>query len=176
MPWRRTGITSSVTIDRERLYLTANGREDGTLGEVFIQWGKQGSSRSGLMDAYAVALSVGLQHGIPLLDLVHQGIDLWFTPNGKTDDPDIPRVRSVADWIARRLALDWLPYEQRAGEGIYSMAERMDNAHEWMATEDARMTPPAPASVVNPEQAAGEPELEAFLANLSTGLGTPVRR
>jgi hypothetical protein len=71
---------------------------------VFISWGKQGQMQAGLMDIYAVALSVGLQHGVPLLDLVHQSLDLYFVPNGRTDDPEIPRVRSVVDWVARRLA------------------------------------------------------------------------
>src|SRR5262245_59567588 len=91
MPPRPAGLTTSATIGGERFYLTADGRADGTLGEVFISWGKQGQTSSGLMDIYAVALSVGLQHGVPLLDLVHQGLDLYFVPNGHTDDPDIPR-------------------------------------------------------------------------------------
>jgi hypothetical protein len=110
MPRQRTGLTTSVTIGGETFRMTANGREDGTLGEVFISWGKQGRTKAGLMEIYAIALSVGLQHGVPLADLVHQGLDLYFVPNGHTDDPDLPRVRSVADWVARRLAIDWLPY------------------------------------------------------------------
>ena len=65
MPRRRTGLTTSVTIGGERFYLTANGRDDGALGEVFIQWGKQGQTQAGLVDIYAMALSVGLQHGSP---------------------------------------------------------------------------------------------------------------
>jgi ribonucleoside-diphosphate reductase alpha chain len=70
------------TIGGERFHLTADGREDGSLGEVFIQWGKQGQTSAGLMDIYAAAWSVGLQHGAPLSDLVHQGPDLYFVPNG----------------------------------------------------------------------------------------------
>jgi ribonucleoside-diphosphate reductase alpha chain len=110
MPQRRSGCTSAVTIDGERFYLTANGRQDGTPGEVFIQWGKQGTTGAGLMDVYSVALSVGLQHGVRLAELVRQGLDLYFVPNGRTDDPQIPRARSVVDYIVRRLAIDWLPY------------------------------------------------------------------
>lgn len=123
MPRLRTGHTTAVTIARERFYLTANGREDGSLGEVFLRWGKQGSTPAGLTDIYAVALSVGLQHGVPLVDLVHQGMGLHFVPYGATDDPDIPYVRSVTDWVARRLAIDWLPYSERAAEGIYTADE-----------------------------------------------------
>lgn len=128
MPRRRIGQTTSVTIGGERFYLTANGRADGTLGEVFIQWGKQGSTGAGLVDVYAMALSVGLQHGVPLAALIRQGLDTWFVPNGRTDDPDIPRVRSVVDYIARRLAIDWLPREQRAGLGVLTMDERTARA------------------------------------------------
>jgi ribonucleoside-diphosphate reductase alpha chain len=140
MPRRRTGHTTSVTIGRERFYLTANGRHDGTLGEVFIQWGKQGTTGAGLMDTYAVALSVGLQHGVPLPELVRQGLDLYFVPSGRTDDPQIPRVRSVVDYVARRLAIDWLPYDQRAELGIFTLDERMTQAQAWMTAEDARLS------------------------------------
>ena len=123
MPRRRTGITTAVTIGDERFYLTTNGRADGSLGEVFIQWGKQGSTAAGLMDIYAVALSVGLQHGVPLAALIGQGLGAWFVPNGRTDDPDIPRVASVVDYVARRLALDWLPVEERAALGVLTLDE-----------------------------------------------------
>jgi hypothetical protein len=128
MPRRRTGKTTSVTIGGDRFYLTANGRQDGSLGEVFIQWGKQGSTAAGLMDIYAVALSVGLQNGVPPADLIRQGLGVWFTPNGRTDDPDIPRVHSAVDYIARRLAIDWLPYEQRARLGVLAIGERVDRS------------------------------------------------
>jgi ribonucleoside-diphosphate reductase alpha chain len=139
MPRRRTGLTTSVTIGGERFYLTANGRGDGALGEVFIQWGKQGQTQAGLVDIYAMALSVGLQHGVPLLDLIHQGLDLYFVPNGHTDDPEIPRVRSVVDWVARRLAIDWLPYEVRAAQGIFTVDERVSAAQDWLAAEAAKI-------------------------------------
>lgn len=128
MPRRRTGNTTSVTIGGERFRLTANGREDGGLGEVFIQWGKQGSTAAGLMDVYAVALSVGLDHGVPLVELIRQGLDTRFIPNGHTDDPDIPRVYSVVDYVARRVAIDWLPYEQRARLGVFTIDERIGHS------------------------------------------------
>jgi ribonucleoside-diphosphate reductase alpha chain len=139
MPRRRAGHTTSVTIGGERFYLTANGREDGTLGEVFIQWGKQGTTGAGLMDVYAVALSVGLQHRVPLVDLIRDGLDMYFVPNGRTDDPEIPRVRSVVDYIARRLAIDWLPYSQRAELGIFTVTERVTQAQPWMDSQDVQL-------------------------------------
>jgi ribonucleoside-diphosphate reductase alpha chain len=175
MPRRRVGHTTSVTIGGERFYLTANGRQDGTLGEVFIQWGKQGQTSAGLMDIYAVALSVGLQHGVPLIDLVHQGMDLYFVPNGHTDDPEIPRVRSVVDWVARRLAIDWLPYQERAAAGIFTVDERVEHAGDWLAAEAAKLSS-LQAQVGSDDPAADTDSLmEAFRIELANGLGTPSR-
>jgi ribonucleoside-diphosphate reductase alpha chain len=124
MPARRRGHTTAVTIGAERLYLTANQRSDGSLGEVFIHWGKHGTSGAGLASTYAVALSVGLRHRVPLAELIRPGLGQAFAPGGATDDPDIPRACSAVDYIARRLALDWLPYGDRARLGVYTPAER----------------------------------------------------
>jgi ribonucleoside-diphosphate reductase alpha chain len=93
MPRRRSGHTSAVTIGGERLSVTASSRGDGTLAEVFVRWGKHGSACAGLMDAYAVGLSVGLQRGVPLTELLQPALGLSFAPAGHTDDPEIPRVR-----------------------------------------------------------------------------------
>lgn len=176
MPRRRAGVTTSVTIGGERFYLTANGREDGTLGEVFIQWGKQGQTQAGLMDVYAVALSVSLQHGVRLEELVRQGLDLYFVPNGHTDDPQIPRVRSVTDWAVRRLAIDWLPYRVRAGLGIFTVDERVSAAADWLAAEEAKI-PGLQARVPSSDPAADDEEImAAFSADLAGGLGDPARR
>jgi len=166
MPRRRSGHTTSVTIGGERFYLTANAHQDGSLGEVFIQWGKQGTTGAGLMDIYAVALSVGLQHHVPLADLLVPALDLYCVPNGRTDDPEIPRVRSVIDYIARRLAIDWLPYTERAALGILTITERMDAAQAWMDAEDARLAS-APR---------GDAGLDAFRWEIATGIGAPAPR
>ncbi len=114
-----------MTIGLERFSVTANQRDDGSLCEVFIRWGKHGTSSAGLMATYAVALSTGLQHRVPLADLIRPGLDQYFLPNGHTDDPDIPRVRSAVDYVARRLAIDWLPYPERAPLGVYTLTERV---------------------------------------------------
>src|SRR5689334_6120178 len=132
MPRRRSGHTDTVTIGTECLRLTANQRDDGGLGEVFIHWGKHGSSTAGLVSAYAAGLSLGLQHRVPLPDLIRPGLGQYFVPNGHTDDPEIPRVRSAVDYIARRLAIDWLPYPERAGLGVYTLTERVQRASTWI--------------------------------------------
>lgn len=119
------------------LHLTANQGADGRLAEVFVRWGKQGTSSAGLLDTYTTALSVGLTHRVPLADLIRPGLGLSFTPNGHTDDPDLPRVRSVVDYLARRLAIDWLPYRDRAALGVFTLSERVDQAGTWMAGQAA---------------------------------------
>ncbi len=167
MPQRRTGHTTAVTIGGERFYLTANGREDGSLGEVFIRWGKLGSSQAGLMDTYAVAVSVGLQHGVPLVQLLRPGLGVYFVPNGHTDDLEIPRARSVVDYLARRLAVDWLPYPERARLGVFTVSERVKQAgmqgpaHE-PAPKPLRVLPAA--SVGEAARLSGELEASVALA------------
>jgi hypothetical protein len=118
MPRRRSGHTTAVSIGAERFYLTANQRDDRSLGEVFIHWGKHGTTAAGLASSYASALSVGLEHRVPLADLIRPALGQSFKPGGQTDDPEIPQVRSVVDYIARRLAIDWLPHAERSELGV----------------------------------------------------------
>jgi hypothetical protein len=167
-PHRRTGHTTAVTIDGEDFYLTANGDPQGRLAEVFIEWGKHGHTTAGLMDCYAIAVSTSLEAGAPLLDLIHETRDLYFIPNGATDDPDLPLVRSAIDWVTRRLAIDWLPNEERAAAGILTATEA-DHTAPVVTHTPARFLPMSdePAALL-PIDAA---ELEAFRAELANGIG-----
>lgn len=131
---RRHGHTSTVTIGGERFSITANQRADGTLCEVFLRHGGYGSCAAGLMDGYAAALTVGLAHQVPLGVLIEPALGMSFTPNGHTDDPEIPRARSSVDYLARRLAIDWLPYPERAALGVFTLAERIEQSHSWMTS------------------------------------------
>jgi ribonucleoside-diphosphate reductase alpha chain len=91
------------------------------------------------MDAFSIAISVGLQYGIPLETWVSKFTNMRFEPAGITDDPDIRMVSSVMDYIFRRLALDHLPYDRRAELGILSVAERtaaLDSSEAAAATEE----------------------------------------
>ena len=96
-------------------YMTAGSYPDDGLGEVFLKLGKQGSTLAGVMDAFSIAISIALQYGVPLETYVAKFINMRFEPAGLTDDPDIRMAQSVMDYIFRRLALDYLPYEKRAG-------------------------------------------------------------
>ena len=114
----------SFTVGGAEGYLTAGTYPDDGLGEVFLKLGKQGSTLAGVMDAFSIAISVGLQYGVPLETYVSKFTNLRFEPAGMTDDPDIRIATSVMDYIFRRLALDHLPFEKRAQLGIFSAEER----------------------------------------------------
>jgi ribonucleoside-diphosphate reductase alpha chain len=124
LPKSRTGLTTSFTVGGAEGYITANSYPGDGLGEVFLKISKQGSTLAGLMDAFSVAISVGLQYGVPLETYVAKFTNMRFEPAGLTDDPDVRMAQSIMDYIFRRLALDFLPAETRSALGIYSAAQR----------------------------------------------------
>ena len=104
--------------------MTAGSYPDGGLGEVFLKLGKQGSTLAGVMDAFSIAVSIGLQYGVPLETFVQKFTNVSFEPAGLTDDADVRMAKSLMDYIFRRLALDYLPFETRSALGIHTSAER----------------------------------------------------
>ncbi len=124
LPKSRQSRTTSFTVGGAEGYMTSGAHDDGQLGEVFLKLGKQGSTLAGVMDAFSIAVSIGLQYGVPLETYVSKFTNLRFEPAGLTDDPDVRMSQSIMDYIFRRLALDYLPFESRAGIGIYSASER----------------------------------------------------
>ncbi|ASR37483.1 ribonucleoside-diphosphate reductase, adenosylcobalamin-dependent [Prauserella marina] len=124
LPKKRPSQTVSFTVAGAEGYLTAGSYPDDGLGEIFVKLGKQGSTLAGVMDAFSMSISVGLQYGIPLEFYVSKFSNLRFEPAGMTDDPDVRMATSVLDYLFRRLALDYLPYEKRAQLGIFTADER----------------------------------------------------
>ncbi|WP_055481426.1 vitamin B12-dependent ribonucleotide reductase [Sphaerimonospora mesophila] len=124
LPNQRPSITTRFTVGGAKGYMTASSYPDDGLGEVFLKMSKQGSTLAGVMDAFSVAISIGLQYGVPLESYVQKFVNMRFEPAGMTDDPDIRMAQSVMDYIFRRLALDYLSYEDRAALGVLSAAER----------------------------------------------------
>lgn len=118
MPRRRRGHTTSFTVGDADFYLTANPNEDGSLGEIFIKFGKQGSTLGSLLDAVSISVSIGLQSGVPLRTFVSKYVDMRFEPFGVTDDPDLTTVTSVLDYVFRRLALDFPDDQVSSLEGL----------------------------------------------------------
>jgi ribonucleoside-diphosphate reductase alpha chain len=124
LPKKRPSQTLSFTVAGAEGYLHAGSYPDDGLGEIFVKLGKQGSTLAGVMDAFSMSISVGLQYGIPLEFYVSKFSNLRFEPAGMTDDPDVRIATSVLDYLFRRLALDYLSYEKRAQLGIFTAAER----------------------------------------------------
>ncbi|MEV0697633.1 vitamin B12-dependent ribonucleotide reductase [Saccharopolyspora sp. NPDC050389] len=124
LPKKRPSQTVSFTVGGAEGYLHAGSYPDDGLGEIFVKLGKQGSTLAGVMDAFSMSISVGLQYGIPLEFYVSKFQNLRFEPAGMTDDPDIRMASSVLDYLFRRLALDYLPYEKRAQLGVFTVDER----------------------------------------------------
>lgn len=124
LPKSRSGRTTSFSVGGAEGYMTSGAYGDGRLGEVFLKLGKQGSTLSGVMDAFSIAVSIGLQYGVPLESFVQKFTNLKFEPAGMTDDPDIRIAQSIMDYIFRRLALDYLSFDERSELGIYTASER----------------------------------------------------
>jgi len=124
LPKKRPSQTVSFTVGGAEGYLHAGSYPDDGLGEIFVKLGKQGSTLAGVMDAFSMSISVGLQYGIPLEFYVSKFQNLRFEPAGMTDDPDVRIATSVLDYLFRRLALDYLPYEKRGQLGIFTADER----------------------------------------------------
>ena len=124
LPKSRVSRTTSFTVGGAEGYMTSGAHDDGNLGEVFLKLGKQGSTLAGVMDAFSIAVSIGLQYGVPLETYVSKFTNLRFEPAGLTDDPDVRMAQSIMDYIFRRLALDYLSFEDRSMLGIYSADER----------------------------------------------------
>jgi ribonucleoside-diphosphate reductase alpha chain len=125
LPRRRTSSTFAFRVADCEGYVTVGEYEDGRPGEVFMKVSKQGSTLAGIMDAFSISVSLGLQHGVPLATYVRKYTNMRFEPAGITDDPDLRIATSLVDYIFRRLAVDYLPMEERAELGVLSTSERL---------------------------------------------------
>jgi ribonucleoside-diphosphate reductase alpha chain len=143
LPKSRPSRTTSFSVGGAEGYMTAGAYADGALGEVFLKLGKQGSTLAGVMDAFSIAVSIGLQYGVPLESYVQKFTNLRFEPSGMTDDADIRMAQSMMDYIFRRLALDYLDFETRSGLGLYTATERARALDSGEYTADAVAAPVA---------------------------------
>ncbi|MDQ4006271.1 MAG: vitamin B12-dependent ribonucleotide reductase [Actinomycetota bacterium] len=144
LPSTRPAHTFSFSVGEADGYITAGEYPEDGIGEVFLKVAKQGSTLSGIMDAFAISVSLGLQYGVPLEAYVQKFTNMRFEPSGMTSDPDIRFASSLVDYIFRRLALEYLPPETRDGLGVRSIAERKAEAEQGFVKE-----PEAPAAESN---------------------------
>jgi ribonucleoside-diphosphate reductase alpha chain len=125
LPRKRASRTTSFQLADCNGYVMAGEYPDsGELGEIFLKVAKQGSTLAGVMDAFAIAISIGLQYGVPLKAYVEKFINMRFEPSGITDDPDFRFATSVVDYIFRRLGADYLSPEERKALNVLTTTER----------------------------------------------------
>lgn len=126
LPKVRAAKTFSFTVGGVHGYFTVGEFEDGTPGELFVSIAKVGSTLSGLMDSFGRSVSYGLQFGVPLKVYVKGMTSMSFAPAGITDDGDIRTASSLVDYIFRRLALTYLPFDDRLELGLASIDDMSD--------------------------------------------------
>ena len=124
LPRRRTSRTFDFRVADCKGFVTVGEFDDGRPGEIFLRISKQGSTLAGIMDAFAISVSYGLQYGVPLRVYVETLTNTRFEPAGMTDDPDLRIASSILDYIFRRLAVDYLSIEERSELNILTTGER----------------------------------------------------
>jgi ribonucleoside-diphosphate reductase alpha chain len=152
LPRVRNSKTYKFSVADLKGYFIVGEYEDGTPGELFISVSKQGSTLSGLMDSFAISVSHGLQYGVPLKSYVKTLRGASFAPAGITDDPDIRTASSLTDYIFRRLALDYLSFDDRLELGLADLddmpVEQVSLLEEQVNDTSATDAPAAPATPV----------------------------
>ncbi len=174
LPKSRPSITTSFSVGGAEGYMTAGSYPDDGLGEVFLKLGKQGSTLAGVMDAFSIAVSIGLQYGVPLETFVEKFTNLRFEPAGMTDDPDVRMAQSMMDYIFRRLALDYLPLETRSSMGIHTASERARQLEtgSYTAPDEGESDDDFEALSQSAPKTVGKPHAPAAVADSGAGAAT----
>ncbi len=137
LPDERRSITHKFSINGHEGYITVGVYDDGQPGEIFLVMAKEGSTISGLMDAFATMVSLSLQYGVPLRALVDKFSHTRFEPSGFTKNPEIPIAKSITDYIFRWLASKFLSQEEKQAVGVV--------LRELIPAESSPTPSPAPA-------------------------------
>jgi len=150
LPAERNSITHKFSVGGHEGYLTVGKYDDGNPGEIFIKMAKEGSTLSGIMDAFALSVSIALQYGVPLRALVDKFCNSRFEPSGYTGNPEIRYARSVVDYIGRWLggkfiSADYLDHDGAAVEEETSATPKTAVAADPQATEVETTTRPRAA-------------------------------
>ncbi len=170
LPRRRRSSTFAFRVADCEGYVTVGEYEDGRPGEVFVKVSKQGSTLAGIMDAFSISISLGLQHGVPLSTYVKKYSNMKFEPAGLTDDPELRLASSLVDYIFRRLAVDYLPFGERAELGILTTGERtqptLPGVEEQVSLDEPSTDPqvatgPVPGDAPPPATLGRQPQLDA---------------
>ncbi len=169
LPKSRRSRTFEFRVADCKGFVTVGEYPDGRPGEIFVKVSKQGSTLAGIMDAFAISLSHGLQYGVPLAAFVETFVGVRFEPAGITDDPDIRIATSLMDYLFRKLAVMYLSAEERAALGVYTTGERTQPTlpgveEQVTATEQGHDLPPDPPSIPSPAQLTAQLDFSAAAA------------
>ncbi len=151
LPRKRMSKTYHFEVADLDGFFTVGEYDDGTPGEIFINVSRQGSTLAGLMDSFAISMSHGLQYGVPLKSYVKTLRGMSFAPFGITDDPEIRTASSITDYIIRRLALDYLSFDDKLELGLADLDDMPDVQTSLLEAEP-----------VVPRQVAEEPKPASF--------------
>ncbi len=169
LPRSRSAKTFEFRVADCKGFATIGEYESGQPGEIFLTVSKQGSTLAGIMDAFAKSISYGLQYGVPLRAYVEAFVNMKFEPAGMTDDPDVRFAGSIMDYLFRRLALEYMGYDERAELGIFTIDERTQPTlpgveEQLMESNQGSEIPADPKSV---------PSADELAAALETGTIAP---
>jgi ribonucleoside-diphosphate reductase alpha chain len=153
LPKVRKSRTYSFRVADSHGYMTVGEYDDGTPGEIFMSLGKQGSTLAGFIDAFAISVSHGLQFGVPLKDYVKSFTSMTFAPSGITDDAEIRTATSLVDYIFRRLAADYLSFDDRLELGLASIDDMPDPAQQTTLIAEEKPVAIEPVSAPTPVSA-----------------------
>ncbi len=158
LPDERRALTHKFSVGGHEGYITVGLYDDGTPGEIFLTMAKEGSTISGLMDAFATAISLTLQYGVPLEALVEKFSHMRFEPTGYTKNPEIPIAKSLVDYIFRYLASRFLTADLRARAGVISREENGNgNGGPWARVEPLQRPAGPPVQAQTFENSADAP-------------------
>jgi ribonucleoside-diphosphate reductase alpha chain len=147
MPRERQSLTHKFSVGGHEGYLTAGEYDDGTLGEIFLtDVGKEGSTIKGMMNAFATAISIGLQYGVPLETFARKFAYVRFEPEGYTGNPEIPFAKSMPDYIVRWLAARYGDADLHEELGILTPEVRARKASEEALMRGDTASPATPAN------------------------------
>ena len=128
MPDRRKGYIQKASIGQQKIYLHTGEYDDGKIGEIFIDTNKEGELVKALMNNFAIAISIGLQYGVPLDEFVDAFVDTKFEPSGKIEGNDrILSATSILDYVFRELAISYLGREEMAHTPSIASTKELNN-------------------------------------------------
>jgi ribonucleoside-diphosphate reductase alpha chain len=174
LPRNRRSRTFEFRVADCKGFVTVGEYDDGRPGEIWMNVSKQGSTLAGIMDAFAKSISYGLQYGVPLRAYVETLTNMRFEPAGMTDDPELRLASSLVDYIFRRLAVDYLSFEERAELGILTVAERIQPSLPGVE-ETVTETRQGSDLLPDPKSSPSASELAASMAAESTAPARPAR-